>query len=233
MKFLNTFFSLLLITFFTACAGDTTSTAEEVNNVEAVTTENKAVAENTSSSKKRIVFFGNSLSAAYGLSNQAQGFVSLIQQKIDSLGLNYEVVNAGNSGETTAGGKGRIEWVLEQPVDIFVLELGGNDGLRGIDPKSSYKNLEYIIQQVQNKYPEATIILAGMEAPPNMGDAFTAEFRSMYPRLAKAYDTKLIPFLLDQVAGVASLNQADRIHPNVAGNKIMAETVWNVLKDEL
>lgn len=233
MKYLNVLSSLLIVTCLIACSDEPASTTNEVNDTEATTTETETVVESTNSQKKHLVFFGNSLSAGYGLSNPEQGFVSLIRQKIDSLGLNYEVINAGNSGETTAGGKGRIEWVLEQPVDIFVLELGGNDGLRGIDPKSSYKNLEYIIQQVQNKYPEATIILAGMEAPPNMGDAFTAEFRSMYPRLAKAYHTQLIPFLLDQVAGVARLNQADRIHPNVAGNKIMAETVWKVLKDEL
>lgn len=194
---------------------------------------NKSTSPPPTSTKKTIVFFGNSLSAGYGLSSPEQGFVSLIQQRIDSLSLNYKVVNAGNSGETTAGGKGRIDWILEQPIDIFVLELGGNDGLRGIDPTASYQNLEFIIQQVQKKYPEATIILAGMEAPPNMGLKFTADFRMMYPSLAKKYKTKLIPFLLDKVGGVASLNQADGIHPNAAGNKIIVENIWTILEKEL
>lgn len=183
---------------------------------------------------KTILFFGNSLTAGYELEDpMAQSFTGVIQRKIDSLGLKYKVVNAGLSGETTAGGNERIEWVLQQHVDIFVLELGGNDGLRGIDPSSSYKNLEAIIRKVKIKYPDVKIILAGMEAPPNMGEDFTKQFRENYPKLAEANDAALIPFLLDGVGGIKELNLPDGIHPTVEGHQIVAENVWAVLKDLL
>jgi acyl-CoA thioesterase I len=182
--------------------------------------------------KKNIVFFGNSLTAAYGL-NPSEGYVALIQQRLDSLGLPYNAINAGLSGETTAGGRERINWVLRQPVDIFVLELGGNDALRGIEPASSYENLGAIIEAVKTKNPEAKIILAGMEAPPNMGQRYTSEFRQMYPRLAKEHGTALIPFFLENVGGIPELNQGDRIHPNEKGQYILRENVWKVLEDEL
>lgn len=225
--------NLLLVSLvFLTLAACSSNTSEKENNTvspQKTSPSPTKAAKPSPTKKKTIVFFGNSLSAAYGLSNPDQGFVSLIEQRIDSLNLNYKVVNAGNSGETTAGGKGRINWILEQSIDVFVLELGGNDGLRGIDPKSSYENLEFIIQQVQKKYPEATIILAGMEAPPNMGAQFTSAFRAMYPSLAKKYNTKLIPFLLDKVGGIPSLNQADGIHPNAAGNQIIVENIWPIL----
>ena len=179
--------------------------------------------------KKRIVFFGNSLTAAYGL-DPNQGFAGLISQRIDSLELDYQVVNAGLSGETTAGGRERIDWILQQPVNIFILELGGNDGLRGIDPEASYENLQAIIDKVREKFPEAKIVLAGMEAPPNMGPEFTQAFRAIYPKLAKENDVTLIPFLLDKVGGEPHLNLADGIHPNPEGHKIVAETIWSVLE---
>ena len=182
--------------------------------------------------KKIILFFGNSLTAAYRI-DPSKGFVALIQKRIDSLGLNYKTVNAGLSGETTAGGKERIDWLLRQPLAIFVLELGGNDGLRGIDPASSYQNLQSIIDKVKAKYPATKIILAGMEAPPNMGQAFTSEFRNIYPRLAKKNELILIPFLLENVAGIPSLNLPDGIHPNIAGQRIVTENLWAVLKDLL
>lgn len=182
--------------------------------------------------KKKIIFFGNSLTAGYGL-DPAQSFASLIQNKIDSLDLAYEVVNAGLSGETTAGGNSRVDWILRQPIDVFILELGGNDGLRGIDPQSSMENLQSIIDKVQKKYPAAKIVLAGMEAPPNMGDAFTSAFREMYPKLATANKTALIPFLLENVGGIPELNQADGIHPTAKGHQIISETIWKVLKDIL
>ena len=176
------------------------------------------------------MFFGDSLTAGYGL-DPAQGFASLIQKKIDTLGLEYEVVNAGLSGETTAGGNSRIDWILRQPIDVFILELGGNDGLRGIDPSASFKNLQSIIDKVKAKYPAAKIVLAGMEAPPNMGDDFTSEFRAMYPKLAKTNDTALIPFLLDKVGGIPELNQADGIHPTAKGHQLVTENIWPVLKE--
>jgi len=179
--------------------------------------------------RKTIVFFGNSLTAAYQLSPE-QGFPALIQQKIDSLGLPYHCVNAGLSGETTEGGKNRIEWILTQPVDVFVLELGGNDALRGLPVAESKKNLQAIIDRVKAKYPDCKIVIAGMLAPPNLGPAYTKAFRDMYPELAKKNQVALIPFLLENVGGEPNLNLEDGIHPNVEGHKIVAETVWTVVK---
>ena len=181
------------------------------------------------SKKKLIVFFGNSLTAAYGLESE-EGFTSLIQEKIDQLAKPYRTVNAGNSGETTAGGLNRIDWILERnALDIFVLELGGNDGLRGVAPESSYDNLKQIVAKVRAKYPDCKIILAGMQAPPNMGSTYTEAFKAIFPRLAKAENLALIPFLLEGVAGIPSLNQADRIHPTAEGQKLLAENIWEIL----
>lgn len=177
----------------------------------------------------KIIFFGNSLTAAYGL-DPSEGFPAIIQDRLDSLGYRYQVVNAGLSGETSAGGNERVEWVLQQDVDIFVLELGGNDGLRGIDPAVTYSNLQAIIDKVRTKAPETQIVLAGMEAPPNMGKAYTDAFRENYRRLARENDLPLIPFLLAGVGGVAELNLPDGIHPNARGQEIVAENVWQVLQ---
>ena len=226
----NTAF-LLSFLFLITYACDTLAPEQNVQNslVEETTTKSKKPTQNN---KKTIVFFGNSLSAAYGI-EPSQGFVGLTAQRIDSLGLPYEIVNAGLSGETTAGGKTRIEWILRQPVDIFILELGGNDALRGIDPDDSYKNLKFIIEKVKEKYPSAKIVLAGMEAPPNLGPDFTSKFRQMYPRLAKEYNASLIPFLLDGVGGIAELNLPDGIHPTLKGHKIVAANIWTILKDLL
>lgn len=185
--------------------------------------------QNVRDDRKVILFFGNSLSAALGVDPE-KGFVGLIASRVDSLDLPYKVINAGLSGETTAGGKTRIDWILSQPIDIFILELGGNDALRGIDPDDSYKNLKYIIEQVIAKYPDAEIVVAGMEAPPNMGADYTSNFRGIFPKLAKEYDAALIPFLLEGVGGVPSLNLPDGIHPNAEGHKIVAENVWAVLE---
>lgn len=202
---------------------DSTQTSSEINSPEPGTSKTAAP------TRKTIVFFGNSLTAAYQLSPE-QGFPALIQQKIDSLGLPYQCVNAGLSGETTAGGKNRIDWILSQPVDVFVLELGGNDALRGLPAEESKKNLQAIIDRVKAKYPDCKIVVAGMLAPPNLGPAYTKAFRDMYPALAKANNAALVPFLLENVGGEPSLNLEDGIHPNVEGHKIVAETVWKVLR---
>jgi acyl-CoA thioesterase-1 len=178
---------------------------------------------------KNIVFFGNSLTAGYGV-DPSVSFPSLIQVKIDLLKLPYRVVNAGLSGETSAGGNSRIDWVLRQPLDIFILELGGNDGLRGIPMSETKKNLQAIIDKVRQKYPTSKIVLAGMQIPPNMGKKYTSEFRTVFQQLAGRNKIYLISFLLEGVGGVPGLNQADGIHPNVQGNKIVAENVWKVLK---
>jgi acyl-CoA thioesterase I len=180
------------------------------------------------STKKNIVFFGNSLTAAYGLS-VSQGFPALIQQKIDSLKLDYNCVNAGLSGETTLDGKNRVDWILQQPVDIFVLELGGNDALRGLPVEQSKQNLQAIVEKVKAKYPSAKVLLTGMLAPPNLGAKYTNAFKNMYPEIAKATNSALMPFLLEDVGGNPKLNQADGIHPTAIGQKIVANNVWKSL----
>lgn len=179
--------------------------------------------------KKTIVFFGNSLTAGYGLS-PSQAFPALIQKKIDSLGLPYQVVNAGVSGETSSGGKTRVDWILREPADIFVLELGANDGLRGTPLSETKKNLQDIIDIVKAKYPDVKLVFAGMEIPPNMGQAYTTEFRNIYKDLAAKNNMTLIPFLLEGVGGEPGLNQADGIHPNEEGSRIVAENVWKQLE---
>ncbi len=184
------------------------------------------------SAQKTILFFGNSLTAGYGL-EPAQAFPALVGQKMDSLGYDYQVINAGLSGETSAGGRNRIGWVLRQPVDVFVLELGANDGLRGLSLDATKLNLQGIIDSVRAKSPQAQIVLAGMEIPPNMGAAYTKQFREMYKDLAKENNLVLIPFLLEGVGGVARLNQEDGIHPTAEGHRIVTDNVWKVLEPVL
>lgn len=185
-----------------------------------------------SAQEKQILIFGDSITAGYGL-EEAQAFPAYIQQKIDSLGMDHNVVNAGLSGETSAGGLRRIDWVLQQPVDIFVLELGGNDGLRGIDPENTKQNLQGIMDKVSDKYPDAKIILTGMEAPPNMGEQYTSRFRSLFYELAEENDVIFMPFVLEGVAGDPELNQGDGIHPTEKGHKVIAENLWGYLEDVL
>ena len=186
-------------------------------------------AEAPSTEVKYILFYGNSLTAGYGL-EEGEDFPSRVQEKIDAANLPYKVVNAGLSGETTAGGKSRLSWILKQPVDIFVLELGGNDALRGFDLATTRQNLEDIILKVKEEKPGVQVILAGMQAPPNMGSDYTEGFETIYSDLAVKHNLPLIPFLLDGVGGNPDLNLEDRIHPNVEGQKIVANNVWKVLK---
>jgi acyl-CoA thioesterase-1 len=157
----------------------------------------------------------------------------LIQHKIDSVGLNYEVINGGLSGETSAGGLRRIDWVLQRKVDIFVLELGGNDGLRGIELSSTKNNLQQIINKVETKYPEVQIILAGMQVPPNLGQEYTKQFESIYPELAEENDLPIIPMILNKIGGNENLMQGDGIHPTPEGHQVIAETIWEKLKPRL
>lgn len=182
--------------------------------------------------QKTILFFGNSLTAGYGL-EPAAAFPALIQKKIDSLQLPYKVVNAGVSGETSSGGNSRIDWILKQPVDVFVLELGANDGLRGIPIGETRRNLQSIIDKVKNRYPQAKLVMAGMQLPPNMGQQYATEFRNVFTDLAKKNDMALIPFLLEGVGGEVKLNQDDGIHPTAEGHEIVAGNVWEVLKEVL
>lgn len=178
---------------------------------------------------KRIIFFGNSITAGYNL-NKEDAFPALIQKKLDSLGYNYEVVNAGVSGETSSGGRERIDWVLQQPVHVFVLELGANDGLRGLPVDRMKQNLAAIIVRVRQKYPDAEILLTGMRIPPNYGQEYADDFHRAFVELAEEKDTHFITFLLDRVAANPELNLDDRIHPNEKGHRILAENIWEALK---
>jgi acyl-CoA thioesterase I len=179
--------------------------------------------------RKTIVFFGNSLTAAYNL-KQTQGFPALIQQKIEAAGLAYTCVDAGLSGETTADGVNRVDWILRKPADVFVLELGGNDALRGLPLDKTRQNLDLILRKVNNLYPNCKLVVAGMQAPPNLGKSYTNDFKSMYPALATAHKAALIPFLLEGVAGDAALNLPDGIHPNEKGQVIVADNIWKVIQ---
>ncbi|GGB17892.1 arylesterase [Puia dinghuensis] len=179
--------------------------------------------------QKHIIFFGDSLTAGYGVSPD-QAFPEVIKHRIDSLHLPYQVTNAGVSGETTSGGKNRIGWVLRQPVDIFVLELGANDGLRGIPVTGTTANLQAIIDSVKARYPSARIVLAGMQVPPSMGSVYATAFRNLFPALAAKNNTALVPFLLQNVGGIPRLNQHDGIHPTAEGHRLVANNVWKVLK---
>lgn len=178
---------------------------------------------------QNILFFGNSLTAGLGLDAEEQAFPALIQAKIDSLGLPYRCVNAGLSGETSAGGRERIDWLLQQPVSIFVLELGANDGLRGIAPEATIENLRAIVEKVRAANPDCKMILAGMKVPPSMGQQYFDQFEAVFPKLAQEQKMELIPFLLEDVAGIEHLNQSDGVHPTAEGQQIMAENVWTVL----
>jgi acyl-CoA thioesterase I len=183
------------------------------------------------SPERTVVFFGDSLTAGYGLDDPStEAFPALIQRKIDAAGLHWRVVNAGLSGDTSADGLHRVDWILRQPVNVFVLELGGNDGLRGLPPEATRANLQSIIERVRAKQPAARILLVGILAPPNMGPDFTRAFAAIFPELAGKNKLPLVPFLLAGVAGQPALNQADGIHPNATGDKIVADTVWSALR---
>ncbi|MEA3210322.1 MAG: acyl-CoA thioesterase [Chthoniobacter sp.] len=180
----------------------------------------------------RIVVLGDSITAGYGLDPE-QAYPALLQQKIDAAGLPFIVVNAGVSGDTTAGGLRRLDWTLGRGADVLIVALGGNDGLRGIVPKQTEENLAGIIQRARMKFPAIKIIIAGMEMPANMGPDFVAQFRALFPRVAEAGSAALVPFLLGGVGGVTALNQPDLIHPTAEGQKIVSENVWKVLRTTL
>lgn len=179
--------------------------------------------------RKTIFIVGDSIAAGHGVDPE-EAFPGLLQERVNERKLPYEVVNAGVSGDTTAGGVRRMPWLLRRKMDVLVLELGGNDGLRGITPKETRANLEKIIDLAREKNPHVQVIVAGMQMPQNMGEAYTREFREVFPTVAKAKKASLIPFLLEGVGGKADLNLPDRIHPNPEGHKIIADTVWAVLK---
>jgi acyl-CoA thioesterase-1 len=179
-----------------------------------------------------ILFFGNSLTAGYQL-NPAQAFPALIQEKIDAEGWSYRAVNAGLSGETSADGLRRIDWVMRESIDVLVLELGANDALRGIPLDATEGNLQSIIDRVRTANPEVRLLIAGMMMPPNLGPEYVQRFQSMFVDLAESNHGELIPFLLEGVAGIPSFNLPDGIHPTAEGHKRLAENVWEILKPVL
>ena len=179
-----------------------------------------------------ILFFGTSLTAGLGL-DPDEAYPAVIQQKLDSAGLAFRAVNAGVSGETSAAGLRRIDWLLQQPVAVLVLELGANDALRGQDLVAAKQNLQAIIDRTRAKYPGVRIVVAGMQAPPNLGSRYTSEFRGLFTALARDNHAALIPFLLEGVAAVPALNQADGIHPTAQGARILADNVWRILEPVL
>ncbi|UZD24637.1 arylesterase [Algoriphagus halophytocola] len=217
-------FLLALVISASSCAEKKTETSQAQASKEAEAT--------PETDEKIILFFGNSLTAGYGI-EQDLAFPGLIQDRLDSLGKEYKVINGGLSGETTAGGVSRLDWFLEDKPDIFVLELGGNDGLRGIAISETKKNLGIIIDKVQEKYPDTEIILAGMQIPPNMGPEYSTRFAEIYPEVAQEQNVTLIPFLLENVGGINELNLPDGIHPTEEGHKIVSETVWTYLKEKV
>ena len=178
---------------------------------------------------KTIIFYGDSITAGYGVGTEF-AFPRLIESQLDKDGFDVEIVNAGLSGETSAGGLTRIDWILNRPFDVFVLELGANDGLRGLPVNETGKNLQAIIDKVKAKYPNTQIVLAGMMVPPNMGQDYSKEFEGLYPQLATRNNAILIPFLLKDVAGIVELNQPDGIHPNTQGHKIIADNLYPYFK---
>ena len=218
------YFSCLVLVL--SCGNSDTSKKNKKAEEAIIKTE---ISTKTENDTKRILFFGDSLTAGYGLEDINDAFPALIQYKVDSLSLRYTVINSGVSGETSSGGNSRINWVLNQKVDVFVLELGANDGLRGVPLKETRENLQAIIDAVLKKSPTTKIILAGMQLPPNMGIDYVTEFKTIFPQLAKKNNVNLIPFLLKDVGGIPDLNQADGIHPTVQGQKILANNVWAIL----
>ncbi len=179
-----------------------------------------------------ILFLGDSITAGYGL-DLSQAYPALIQEKIAAKGWKFKLVNAGQSGDTSAGALNRLDWLLRNRVAVLVLELGGNDGLRGLPVESTRKNLQRIIDRTKANYPAATIIIAGMKVPPNMGREYGDQFEAIYPALAKNNHLPLIPFVLEGVGGVRELNLPDGIHPTAKGHQIVAANVWKVLEPVL
>jgi acyl-CoA thioesterase-1 len=179
-----------------------------------------------------IVFLGTSLTAGLGLDPDS-AYPAVIQRKVDSAGLHFTVVNAGVSGESSAGALRRIDWLLQQPPAVLVIETGANDGLRGQSPDSVRANIQAMIDRVRAASPGTKLMLAGMEAAPNLGADYVTRFRAVFPALARANHLPLIPFLLQNVAGIDSLNQQDGIHPSPAGARIVADNVWRILSTEL
>ena len=186
----------------------------------------------SSNDLKTIVVLGDSIAAGYGV-QPSEAYPALLQDKIRAAGWNFTVVNAGVSGDTSADGLNRINWLLKRKIDVLILELGGNDGLRGVPAATTETNLQTIIDRVKQKYPGAQIVIAGMQMPPNLGEQYRTAFKNVFPALAVRNHAALVPFLLEGVGGRPELNQPDHVHPTAAGHRIVAENVWKVLRPVL
>jgi acyl-CoA thioesterase I len=189
-------------------------------------------ADTNTPARPTVLVLGDSLAAGYGV-DPGEAFPALLQMRAASAGLSFSIVNAGLSGDTTAGGLRRLDWLLRRPVDVLVLELGGNDGLRGLSPTQTRSNLVAIIRKTRDKYPAVQVVVAGMQIPTNMGADYASGFRAIFPEIARAEHAALIPFLLEGVGGVPDLNQADQIHPTPRGHELVASNVWVVLEPVL
>jgi acyl-CoA thioesterase-1 len=219
-----------LLVASTACNGAAVGCGRQPDAEQLPQTPTEAPVARTDDERPKIVVLGDSLTAGLGLLD-TQSFPALVQQKIDTDGFEFEVVNGGVSGDTSAGGLRRLDWVLQEDVRVLIVALGANDGLRGLSAAEMKRNLEQIIQTARAR--QVLVILAGMEAPPNYGAQYATSFRQVYRDLALQYRVPFIPFLLDSVAGQPALNQSDGIHPNAAGAAVVADTVWSVLKPML
>lgn len=183
----------------------------------------------SSTAPKVLLFFGDSITAGYGLSPEL-AFPALVEKSLKQSGKDCSIINAGLSGETSAGGLTRIDWILRKPIDVFVLELGANDGLRGLPLEETEKNLQQILDKVKAKNPHVKIVVAGMMVPPNMGPEYSEQFQKIFPAIAKKNNATLIPFLLKDVAGIEKLNQPDGIHPNAEGHQIVANNIFGIIE---
>lgn len=221
---------LMLLLFISSACKDKQANEQGVANKSTIQT--KETPTSTKSTKKTILCFGNSLTAGHGL-EEKDAWPTLLQERIDSLALPYTVANAGLSGDISSGGLSRLDWVLKQDIDVFFLELGANDMLRGLNVDKTKENLDGILAKVRAKHPNVPIVLAGMMAPPNMGDEYENAFNAIFPSLSKKYEASLIPFFLKDVAGRKELNNPDGIHPNAEGSKIILEHVWEAMKGYL
>lgn len=228
LKFKSRILLLLMLTLLSLGCQQSSQPSQSAQNTNPLATPAPATISTSSDELPTIVAFGDSLTAGFGLSDD-QSYTTLLQRKLDANGYRYRVVNAGVSGDTSAGGARRIDWALQSGnVKVLILELGGNDGLRGLPVEEMKKNLEQVIQRAQAR--GVIVLLAGMEAPPNFGVSYTQEFRQAFRDLAKQYKTPFIPFVLDGVGGNPRMNQPDGIHPNAEGEKVMTETVWRTLE---
>lgn len=228
--------SLVGLLAFGAAACDADVSSDEVDRAAEPASSAAGAPEGAGSSDPsgpRVVFLGTSLTAGLGLRSPDERFSERLAELADSAGRPFRLVNAGVSGETSAGGLRRIDWALEGEVDVLVIELGANDGLRGQSPDALEQNLVAIVRAAREQHPGVRIVLLGMEAPPNLGPEYTRSFRAVFPRVAESENVALLPFLLEGVAGESDLNQADGIHPTADGHGRIARTVWPVLDSVL